>query len=118
MDCPPTRCFAYCRVKMILCGSALQPALFVLMVQALPRYTTKNGMSYNRIARMKEDKEGRIWCLNIDGSVNFIYKGKVFNEKNAPFLSEIKNRLFITTIYFKTKTQPYTYIMAPEKFRL
>ncbi len=72
------------------------------------RYTTKDGMSYNRIVRMKEDMEGRIWCLNIDGSVNYIYKNKVFNEKNAPFLSEVKTDFYYhdlfqdkdSTIYF------------------
>ena len=76
------------------------------------RYTTKDGMSYNRIARMKEDMEGRIWCMNIDGSVNYIYKNKVFNEKNAPFLSEIKTDFYYhdlfqdkdSTIYFYNGT--------------
>ncbi|KJF43013.1 sensor histidine kinase [Draconibacterium sediminis] len=63
------------------------------------RYTTKDGMSYNRIARMKEDMEGRIWCMNIDGSVNYIYKNEVFNEKNAPFLSEIKTDFYYHDLF-------------------
>jgi len=63
------------------------------------RYTTKDGMSYNRVVRMKEDLEGRIWCLNIDGSVNYIYKNKVFNEKNAPFLSEVRTNFYYHDLY-------------------
>nr|WP_320020825.1 histidine kinase [uncultured Draconibacterium sp.] len=73
------------------------------------RYTTKDGMSYNRIARMKEDIEGRIWCLNIDGSVNFIYKGKVFNEKNAPFLSEIKTDFYYHDLFQDKDSTIYLY---------
>jgi len=63
------------------------------------RYTTKDGMSYNRIARMKEDMEGRIWCMNIDGSVNFILNDKIYNEKNAPFLSEIKTDFYYHDLF-------------------
>ncbi|WP_372651141.1 histidine kinase, partial [Draconibacterium sp.] len=63
------------------------------------RYTNKDGMSYNRIARMKEDMEGRIWCMNIDGSVNFILNEKIYNEKNAPFLSEIKTNFYYHDLF-------------------
>ena len=73
------------------------------------RYTTKNGMSYNRIARMKEDLEGRIWCLNIDGSVNYIYKNKVFNENNAPFLSEIKTDFYYHDLFQDKDSTIYLY---------
>ncbi|QIA06849.1 sensor histidine kinase [Draconibacterium halophilum] len=78
------------------------------------RYTTNEGMSYNRTVRLKEDVEGRIWCMNIDGSVNYIYKNQVFNEKNSPFLDEIKTNFYYHNFFQDNDSTIYMYNGAGE----
>ena len=78
------------------------------------RYTTKDGLSYNSIARMKEDVEGRIWCMNIDGSVNYIYENQIYNEKTTPYLGEIKANFFYHDFFQDKDSTIYMYNGAGE----
>lgn len=78
------------------------------------RYTSKDGLSYSSVVRMKEDYEGRIWCMNNDGSVNIIYKNKVLNEKTLPFLAEIKTDFYYHNFFQDTDSTIYMYNGAGE----
>ncbi|WP_321368931.1 histidine kinase [uncultured Draconibacterium sp.] len=72
-------------------------------------FTSKDGLSYNSIVRMKEDIEGRIWCLNIDGSVNYFYKNHFFNERISPFLGEIKTNFYYHDFFQDKDSTIYMY---------
>ncbi len=49
----------------------------------------KDGLSCNDVVRIKEDSTGRIWFFNMDATLNYYYNGRIFNNKNAPFLDSL-----------------------------
>ncbi|MFV0589887.1 MAG: histidine kinase [Draconibacterium sp.] len=67
-----------------------------------------DGLSYNMVIRIKEDMEGRLWFLNLDGSVNFYFNNKIHNEVTDPFLKDVRTTFMYhdflqtsdSTIYF------------------
>nr|WP_282189146.1 sensor histidine kinase [Maribellus sp. YY47] len=71
-------------------------------------FSEDDGLNYNMVVRIKEDVEGRLWFLNLDGSVNFYYQNKVHNEETDPFLKDLKANFMYhdflqvadSTIYF------------------
>ena len=54
------------------------------------RYGMSDGLSYSQVLYMKEDFFGRFWLSCTMGKVNFLYQGKIYNEKNEPFLDSLR----------------------------
>ncbi len=49
-------------------------------------FTIKDGLNTNEVIHIQEDSQGRIWMFNFNGTYNFYFQGKIFNDNNAPFL--------------------------------
>lgn len=80
-------------------------------------YSHEDGLSDYSVIRMQKDKSGRLWLFNLNGTVNYIYRNTVYNEKNAPFLDEIKSKDFIRNFYEDTSDSLlYFYNLASEVF--
>jgi len=62
-------------------------------------YRKKDGLSSNEIIRMREDMYGRIWLFNYNAFTNFYYKGRIYNERNSPFLNAMIGKGFILDMY-------------------
>jgi len=62
-------------------------------------FRKKDGLSSNDVIRIKEDSLGRIWFMNIKGSLNFLYKEKIYNEGNAFFLRFLISKDFFINFY-------------------
>jgi len=71
-------------------------------------FTEKDSLSYSMVIRIKEDVEGRLWFMNLDGSVNFYFNNKIHNEVTDPFLKDVRTTFMYhdflqtsdSTIYF------------------
>ena len=53
-------------------------------------YTRREGLNTSKIIRIKEDSFGRVWITNWDGSLNFFFQNKIYNQANAPFLDSLR----------------------------
>ncbi len=62
-------------------------------------YRKKDGLSSNDVVRIKEDSIGRIWLSNINGTLDFYYNNKIFNQNNTPFLRLLKSKDFFIDFY-------------------
>jgi two-component sensor histidine kinase len=81
-------------------------------------YRKKNGLTSNEVIRIKEDSFGRLWFFNINGTLNFFYQNKIFNNTNAPFLDSIKNKNFFIDFYQDKDKILYFYNKQFEIFSL
>lgn len=74
----------------------------------------EDGLSGDFVLRIKEDFNGRLWFLNNNGTVNFFHENTMFNEKNAPFLSEIKTDFFWHNFFQDNDSTLYFYNLTAE----
>ncbi len=81
-------------------------------------YRKKDGLSSNDIVRIKEDEKGRIWFFGYNGLVNYYYKNKIYNNKNAPFLSSLSGKGFILDFYTDSDQTIYFYNWQGDIFSL
>lgn len=56
---------------------------------AFTRFGIKEGLSAYRAFTISEDSYGRIWINIFGGKFNFLYKDKIYTEKDAPFLDSL-----------------------------
>ncbi len=79
-------------------------------------YTKEDGLSGNIVVRIKKDFSGRLWFLNLNGTVNYFYKNTIYNEKNAPFLDDLKTNFFIHDFFQDKDSVLYFYNSVAEIF--
>ena len=79
-------------------------------------YTREDGLNGDIVLRMKEDFKGRLWFFNRNGTINFFYENTIFNEKNAPFLNELKTNVFIHDFFQDKDSTLYFYNSVSEVF--
>lgn len=60
---------------------------------------TDKGLSDNEIFQMKTDFKGRTWLLTLTGKLNFIYKNKIYNEKNSSLIKKASGSSIATDFY-------------------
>ncbi|MCY1720995.1 histidine kinase [Prolixibacteraceae bacterium Z1-6] len=77
-------------------------------------YTEEDGLSGNLVIRIKEDKKGQIWFLNLNGTVNYYSNGIIYNDNNAPFLAELKTNFLFHNFFEDTDSTLYFYNTASE----
>jgi len=77
-------------------------------------FNENNGLSGNVVVRIKEDMTGKIWFLNLNGSLNYFYNDIIYNNKNAPFLAELKTDFFFHNFFQNTDSTLYFYNQASE----
>jgi len=81
-------------------------------------YRKKDGLSSNDVVRIKEDPRGRLWFFNYNGSVNYIYKNKIYNGKNSPFLNSLMSKGFFFDFFTDKNQTLYFYNWQRELFSL
>jgi len=81
-------------------------------------YRKKDGLSSNDVVRIKEDSVGRIWLFNYNGTVNYFYKNKIYNSKNAPFLNSLIGKGFILDFFTDRDKTIHFYNWQREVFSL
>ena len=79
-------------------------------------FTTEDGLSDNFVVRIKEDFNGRLWFMNYNGTTNFLFENEIFNENNAPFLSDLKTNSFLYNFFQDKDSTLYFYNNASEIF--
>lgn len=57
-------------------------------------YGMEDGLSHNEVVNVKTDKQGRVWLFCLNGKRDFYYHNKIFNEKNTPFLKELRSTFY------------------------
>jgi len=57
-------------------------------------YGMKDGLSHNEVVLVKTDKQGRVWFFCLNGKRDYFYRGKIYNEKNTPFLKELAGNYY------------------------
>jgi len=57
-------------------------------------YGMEDGLSHNEVVNVKTDKQGRVWLFCLNGKRDFYYHNKIFNEKNTPFLKELRGTFY------------------------
>ncbi|MHC1777165.1 MAG: histidine kinase [Lentimicrobium sp.] len=57
-------------------------------------YGMKDGLSHNEVVLVKTDKMGRVWLFCLNGRRDYFYRGKIYNEKNTPFLKELRGTFY------------------------
>lgn len=57
-------------------------------------YGMKDGLSHNEVVLVKTDKMGRVWFFCLNGRRDYFYRGKIYNEKNTPFLKELRGTFY------------------------
>lgn len=75
-----------------------------------------DGLSDNLIIRIKEDNIGRLWFLNLNGTVNYYYKDKIYNESNEPLLKDLKTDYYIIDFFQDADSTLYFYNSISEVF--
>ena len=70
------------------------------------------------MVRIKEDSKGRIWFFNYNASVNFLYRNRIFNGKNTPFLNTLMGKGFILDFFAENNQTIYFYNRQREVFSL
>jgi len=81
-------------------------------------YRKKDGLSSNDVIRIKEDSFGRIWFFNYNASVNYYLKDKIYNEKNASFLSTLMGKGFFIDFFLDSNQTIFFYNWQREVFAL
>jgi two-component sensor histidine kinase len=82
-------------------------------------YLKQDGLSCNEIEGIKEDSFGRIWFFNLNSTLNFYYRNKIYNGTNAPFLdSLISEQFFIDFFEDNDKTLYFYYNFNRDVFAL
>ena len=67
-------------------------------------FTTEDGLTDNEVFHVKKDYKGRKWLLTLNGKPSFIYKNKVYNDKNSSIIKKIKSKSLLTSFYEENKT--------------
>ncbi|PKP49228.1 MAG: hypothetical protein CVT94_05765 [Bacteroidetes bacterium HGW-Bacteroidetes-11] len=72
-------------------------------------YRKQDGLACNDVVRIKEDSFGRIWFFNLNATLNFYYKGIIYNPGNAPYLDSLKSKEFFRDFYEDTDKNIHFY---------
>ncbi|MCC6459630.1 MAG: histidine kinase [Saprospiraceae bacterium] len=64
-------------------------------------YNTAQGLSDNEVFSLYEDRKGRIWCATLNGKPCFFQDGRLYSEKNMPFLKKCDLRGLVFRIFEK-----------------
>lgn len=80
--------------------------------------TTKEGLSTDKITRIKEDSSGRVWMFNRDGSLNYYFQNKLYNPSNAPFLDSLQPNVAFYDFFEDDDHTLYFYNIVYEIFSL
>ena len=80
------------------------------------QFTKEDGLSSAPVLRMKEDFEGRLWFFNWDGSLNYHFNNKIYSNKNAPFLDELKTNFYFIDFFQDKDSTLYFYNPQSEIF--
>lgn len=81
-------------------------------------FNKEDGLSDNLVIRIKEDFSGRLWFMNYNGTANYYFENKIFNENNAPFLSDLETNFFLYDFYQNIDSTIYFYNSASEIFAI
>lgn len=76
--------------------------------------TKEDGLSDNIVMRIKEDSSKRLWFFNLNGTLNYLFKNKIYNAKNAPFLNELKTNFYLFNFYEDVDSTLYFYNSVSE----
>ncbi|MCF6332909.1 MAG: histidine kinase [Draconibacterium sp.] len=71
--------------------------------------TKEDGLSDNIVISIKEDSSKRLWFFNLNGTLNYLFKNKIYNAENAPFLNELKTNFFLFNFYEDADSTLYFY---------
>jgi ligand-binding sensor domain-containing protein len=52
-------------------------------------FTTADGLPDNEILRLFTDSKNRVWISSFSNAICYYYKGKIYNAKNDPLLSQL-----------------------------
>lgn len=81
-------------------------------------FNKEDGLSDNLVVRIKEDFSGKLWFLNYNGTANYYFENKIFNENNAPFLSDLETNFFLYDFFQDIDSTIYFYNSASEIFAI
>ncbi|MDN3676429.1 histidine kinase [Flavobacterium paronense] len=70
-------------------------------------FNTDRGLSDNEVFQMKTDFKGRNWLLTLNGKPSYIYKNKIYNEKNSELVKKIAGSNLIIDFYQDEKNTIY-----------
>lgn len=62
-------------------------------------FNTDRGLTDNEVFQMKTDFKGRFWLLTLNGKPSYIYKNKIYNEKNSVLVKKIAGSNLIIDFY-------------------
>ena len=62
-------------------------------------FNTDRGLTDNEVFQMKTDFKGRAWLLTLNGKPSYIYKNKIYNEKNSELVKKIAGSNLIIDFY-------------------
>lgn len=81
-------------------------------------FDTSNGLSDNEVVKVKQDKSGRIWFFNLNLSLNYYYKGKIYNPTNSELLKNIKANFLIHDFFETQDSTLYFYNLYYDIFKV
>lgn len=68
-------------------------------------YNTDNGISDNEVFKLYKDYKGRLWLQTLNGNASYIYKNKIYNDKNSDFLKKVKGTGMTINIFQDKKNK-------------
>ena len=72
-------------------------------------FRQQDGLSSNDVLDIKEDSFGRIWFFMADASLNYYSGNLIHNEKNTPFLKDLKTPDYFRRLYEDKNHNLYFY---------
>lgn len=81
-------------------------------------FDMEKGLSDNEVIKIKQDKSGRIWFFNLNLSLNYYYKGKIYNSSNSEMLKNIQANFLIHDFYEDKDSTLYFYNLFYDVFKI
>jgi two-component sensor histidine kinase len=72
-------------------------------------FSMEDGLSGNNVHSIKEDNTGRLWFFNSNGTLDYYYHNTILNNKNTPFLEDLKTNFFLHNFYQDEDSTLYFY---------
>lgn len=66
-------------------------------------FSVDDGLPDNQILQLKEDRNGRVWFLALNGQLSYFSNGKIYNETNDRLLKLLKLNAVIVSFFQDSK---------------
>lgn len=79
-------------------------------------FNTDDGLTDNEVFRLSPDSRGRMWMHTLNGKVCFLYRNKIYNERNSTLLRQLKGNGLMTDFYEDAAKNIYISFRSGELF--